>query len=137
MVDTQEGMTMHHPTTCLDHPDFSALRETISNFYGQPGALTPDARVALGNTAGEQARGGPPPKGGIVTSLNMFAKKVARWAYRILDEDIDALKAMGHSEDEIFEATTAASLGVSIAQLERAVALLDGTPLPTQMENKS
>ena len=40
------------------------------------------------------------------------------------DEQVDALKAAGHSEDEIFEATSSAALGAALYRLERGMSVL-------------
>ena len=51
---------------------------------------------------------------------------VVLYAYKTTDEDVAALKRAGYSEDEIFEITLSATLGASLARLERGLALLDG-----------
>src|SRR4051812_45945539 len=43
------------------------------------------------------------PAGAIPPALAAYADRVAHTAYKIRDEDIDQLRAQGHSEDEIFE----------------------------------
>jgi hypothetical protein len=48
--------------------------------------------------------------------------KIRAHAYKVTDEDIEALKKAGRSEDEIFELTCAAALGVSIHRATRALA---------------
>ena len=49
-----------------------------------------------------------------------FLDRVRHASYRVTDEDISALKAAGLSEDEIFELTVAASVGIAIERLETA-----------------
>ena len=51
--------------------------------------------------------------------------KVAKNAYKVIDEDIAAAKAAGLSEDELFELVVCAALGQSTRQLDSAVAALD------------
>ena len=48
--------------------------------------------------------------------------KIRAHAYKVTDEDIEALKRAGRSEDEIFELTCAAALGVSLHRCTRALA---------------
>ena len=48
--------------------------------------------------------------------------KIRAHAYKVTDEDIEALKQAGRSEDEIFELTIAAAVGVSILRASRALA---------------
>lgn len=57
--------------------------------------------------------------------LRAYAEKVAMHAYRITDEDVEALKRAGHSEDAIFEITAAAALGAAITRLERGLIALN------------
>jgi alkylhydroperoxidase family enzyme len=56
--------------------------------------------------------------------LRTYVDTVARHAYRVTDEDIEALKRAGHSEDAIFEVTAAAALGAAILRLERGLIVL-------------
>ena len=51
--------------------------------------------------------------------------KVAKNAYKVIDEDIAAAKAAGMSEDELFELVVCAALGQSTRQLDSAMAALD------------
>lgn len=54
-----------------------------------------------------------------------YVDKVARHAYRVTDEDVDAMKSIGWSEDAIFELTVAAAVGAAIMRLERGLQALD------------
>lgn len=56
--------------------------------------------------------------------LRAYVDKVAKHAYRITDEDVEALTRAGYSEDAIFEITAAAALGAAIARLERGLIAL-------------
>ena len=47
----------------------------------------------------------------------MYVAKVRDHSHRVTDSDIDALKAAGVSEDEIFEMTVAAALGAALRSL--------------------
>lgn len=61
----------------------------------------------------------PPELAGIID-------KIARYAYRVTDEEIDNLKNTGYSEDAIFELMLSAALGAGIARLERGMAAMRG-----------
>ena len=50
--------------------------------------------------------------------LASYAAKIAEHPYRITDEDIDALKAAGYSEDAIFELTLAAATREGVRRYE-------------------
>jgi len=67
---------------------------------------------------------GKPPAG----ALGSFAVKVAHNAASITDQQIEALKAAGHSEDAIFEVIITASVGAGLERLKKGLALL-GRPL--------
>ena len=54
-----------------------------------------------------------------------LVEKVARHAWKITSADVDAAKAAGLSEDEIFELTICAALGQATRQLGAALAALD------------
>lgn len=58
-------------------------------------------------------------------SLSILVNKVARYAYRVTDEDITSVKASGFTEDQIFELVICAALGQSTRQYESALAALD------------
>ncbi len=46
-----------------------------------------------------------------------YLEKVRRRAYAITDRDVEELEAAGLSENEIFEQTVAAAVGVGLARL--------------------
>ena len=60
----------------------------------------------------------------LAPDLRAYVDKVAKHAYRITDEDVEALQRAGHSEDVIFEITAAAALGAAILRLERGLIVL-------------
>jgi alkylhydroperoxidase family enzyme len=49
-----------------------------------------------------------------------YLEKVRERAYSISDADVDALKAVGCSEEEIFEQTVAAAIGEGLRRLDAA-----------------
>jgi hypothetical protein len=49
--------------------------------------------------------------------LEVYANKVSRYAYRVTDDDVRALRAAGYSEDQIFEATLSIALGAAQRRL--------------------
>jgi hypothetical protein len=62
----------------------------------------------------------------IPSELVAYVDKVTLFAYRITDEDVQRLKDAGYTEDAIFEITLCASLGASLARLERGLSALKG-----------
>jgi alkylhydroperoxidase family enzyme len=49
-----------------------------------------------------------------------YLRKVHERAYTVVDADVEALKAAGFSEDEIFEQTVAAAIGQGLRRLDAA-----------------
>jgi len=49
-----------------------------------------------------------------------YLRKVHERAYTVVDADVEALKADGLTEDEIFEQTVAAAIGEGLRRLDRA-----------------
>jgi len=64
----------------------------------------------------------------IPAELTGYVTKVALHAYKTLDEDIEALRNAGYSEDAIFEMTLSVAIGAGQARLERGLAALKGAP---------
>jgi alkylhydroperoxidase family enzyme len=56
--------------------------------------------------------------------LQGYINKLALHPYKITDDDVEALKAVGYGEDAIFEITISASLGAGLVRLEKALELL-------------
>lgn len=46
-----------------------------------------------------------------------YVEKVRRHAYRVVDDDVEALREAGYDEDAIFELTLAAALDAGMARL--------------------
>lgn len=78
-----------------------------------PGEL--DATVRRAAAAGE-----PLPD----AEATAYADKVRRHAYRIVDDDVIALRAAGYSDAQIFELTEAAAYGAARVRLNAALAAL-------------
>jgi len=58
----------------------------------------------------------PAPEG-----MEAYLDKVRRHAYRITDADVEALRAHGFSEDEIFEQTVSAAVAEGLSRLDAAL----------------
>jgi hypothetical protein len=50
--------------------------------------------------------------------IGSYLSKVRDASYRVVDEDVVALRAAGHNEEEIFEFTIAVALGAGLRGLE-------------------
>jgi alkylhydroperoxidase family enzyme len=54
-------------------------------------------------------------------AMGSYLAKVRAGAYAVTDADVDALKASGLTEDEIFEQTVAAAVGEGFRRLDTAI----------------
>jgi len=57
--------------------------------------------------------------------MDAYLAKVRERASTVVDEDVDALKEAGLSDDEIFESTVAIALGEGLRRLDRAEAVIE------------
>jgi alkylhydroperoxidase family enzyme len=57
-------------------------------------------------------------------AMTSYLTKVRERAYTVTDSDVEALKAAGLTEDEIFEQTVGAAIGQGLRRLDRAVEVI-------------
>lgn len=72
------------------------------------------------------AHGAERPEVTLPDELAGYVGKVCHAAYKIVDEEVDALKEAGHSDAAIYEITVAAAMGAAFAGLERVYGALEG-----------
>lgn len=58
------------------------------------------------------------------SAARAYLEKVRRTAYEITDRDVADLEVAGLSDDEIFELTVAAAVGVGLARLSTGLEIL-------------
>jgi hypothetical protein len=97
------------------------LREAVLDGSG---TTSPELRRAAAARSAELGGGPAAAEGEIPTDLRGYVDTIARHAYRVTDEDIDALRRAGWSEDAIFEISISAAVGAGFARLERGLAAL-------------
>ena len=97
------------------------LREAVLDGAG---TTSPRLRRAVASRSAELGGGPVPAAGEIPADLCAYVETIARHAYRVSDEDVDALRRAGWSEDAIFEVSISAALGAGFARLERGLAAL-------------
>ena len=56
--------------------------------------------------------------------FDTYLDKVRRHAHTITDEDVQALKEAGHSEDEVFEHTVSAAVAAGLERLDAGLRTL-------------
>jgi len=62
---------------------------------------------------------------GLAEPLGSLVHKVAVDSWNVTQKDIDAARASGHSEDQIFELVVSAAIGQANRQYETAMAALE------------
>jgi hypothetical protein len=102
------------------------IQKLVDTFFTSPGRTTPALRRAIEAHGASLAGGERKDEGPVPEELATYMEKVVLYTYKTMDEDVDEMKRAGYSEDEIFEITLSATLGPSLARLERGLALLDG-----------
>lgn len=100
-----------------------ALSDGVLN---SPGEVNSSLRRAVEAQAAELSGRASHQVGHVPAELEGYITKVARSAYKVTDQDIEALCAAGYSEDAIFELTLSAALGAGMVRLERGLSALKG-----------
>lgn len=98
----------------MENPHADTMRRLVEAVLDGPGELDPAVRRAIAEARYEEA----PP------ALRPYLDKVAHRAWTMTDEDVEALRRAGLSEDRIFEATVAAALGAGLERLRAGLAAL-------------
>jgi alkylhydroperoxidase family enzyme len=60
----------------------------------------------------------------VPSGMTAYVEKVRERAYAVVDRDIEALKAAGFSEDEIFEQTVVVAITEGLRRLDRATEVI-------------
>lgn len=94
------------------------MKRLVERVLNAPGELDPGARRAIL----EERTDGVPP------ALLPYLDKVAHRAWTVTDEDVEALRRAGVSEDQIFEATVTAAVGAGLKRLRAGLAALGEPP---------
>jgi len=69
----------------------------------------------------ERLRSAADPGRAAPEGMDAYLHKVRRQAYRVTDADVEALRARGFSEDEIFEQTVSVAVAEGLARLDAAL----------------
>ena len=104
----------------------------IDGVLNSPGGTISTLRQAVETYAAKLSGRVSSQTGQIPAELESYISKVALSAYQVTDQDIEALRTAGYSEDALFELTLSAALGAGIARLERGLSALKGEGDETQ-----
>ena len=77
-----------------------------------------DGHIAALRAAALPGREAPP-------EFENYLRKVRLHAYKVVDRDVDELKAAGFSEDEIFEHTVSVAVDAGLDRLDAALRVLE------------
>jgi hypothetical protein len=99
------------------------VQRAVDALLTSPAVCTPKFRQRVEAYAA-RLWGGSREAPEIPADLVDYVRKVALYAYKTTDEDIQRLKEAGYSEDVIFEITMCASMGAGLARLERGLTVL-------------
>jgi hypothetical protein len=108
------------------------VQKAVEALLTHPGSCTPALRRAVeahaAQLSGRRVNAAPKMPEELVTYVN----KVTLYAYKVTDQDVQQLKEAGYAEDAIFEITLCATVGASLARLQRGLAAMNGeTNAPT------
>jgi hypothetical protein len=106
-------------------PKVRQLVETFFDDNPNRGATSPELRRVIDSYAAHLSRTGW-ARATIPPELEAYVRKVTLYAYKVTDKDIVKLKALGYSEDDLFEITLSAALGAGRTRLECGLAALKG-----------
>jgi hypothetical protein len=104
------------------------VQKAIEALLTRSGCCTPALRQAIETHAARLSGGSDREPQRFPDDLIAYVEKVSRHAYEVTDQDVQQLKTAGYSEDAIFEITLCASVGASLARLERGLMALNGDP---------
>lgn len=97
-------------------------RAVLSKSGRTPESLRRTAEATAARAAGVNRAG----SGILPAELVEYVAKVAKHAYKVVDEDFEAMFDAGYDEEQIFEITVAAALGAGLSRLERGLVALRG-----------
>lgn len=108
-----------------DWPKVQQLVKTFFSDHPNRGVTPPELRQVIDGYAAHLSRAGW-ARAAIPPELEAYVRKVTLYAYKVTDEDIAQLKALGFTEDDLFEITLSAALGAGRIRLECGLAALKG-----------
>ncbi len=66
----------------------------------------------------------------VPSELHRYLEKLGKHAYKIIDEDVERLRAAGYGDEALYELTFAGAFGAAVAGLERTFEALHGAAAP-------
>lgn len=98
----------------------------IEGVLDTPGATSSTFRRAVKGQAAHFSGDTSRVPENVPVELQSYIRKVALHAYKVTDQDLEALRAAGYDEDAIFEITLSIALGAGMTRLEQGLRALEG-----------
>ncbi len=98
----------------------------IEGVLGTPGATPSTFRRAIKAQSAHLSGDTSHAPENVPVELESYIRKVALHAYKVTDQDFEALHLAGYDEDAIFEITLSIALGAAMARLEQGLKALEG-----------
>ena len=109
------------------HTRYTILSQRlIDAILTSPGEIDPTLRRIIEEQSAQWSSSSPQQVELVPPELVTYVKKMALYAYKTTEEDIESLRRAGYDEDAIFEITLSAALGAGMTRLERGLAALKG-----------
>ena len=109
------------------HTRYTVLSQHLTDaILTSPGETDPTLRRAIEEQSAQWSSSSPQQVEQVPPELVTYVKKVALYAYKTTDEDVEALRKAGYEEDAIFEITLSAALGAGMTRLACGLAALKG-----------
>jgi hypothetical protein len=104
------------------HENFEELRKAVLE---EPGVTSPEERARIANWSSNPDQ--VPANQQFPEPLAKLLNKVARYAYTVTDEDVQAVLDAGYAEDAVFEMILSAAVGSARVRYEYGMAALRAT----------
>ena len=109
------------------HTRYSAdTQSLVDAVLNSPGYTTPELRRSVATHVAQLCSRSSQDTQLLPQELERYVTRVALYAYRTTDEDIEELRKAGYSDDALFEITLSAALAAGMARLECGLAVLKG-----------
>ena len=98
------------------------IRQLCDSVLTSDGVTSPEERQKIAGWSANPDQG--PASQQLSEPLAKIITKVTLYAYKVTDEDIQALREAGYCEDAIFELVTSAAVGAAMRRYEQGMAAL-------------
>lgn len=110
----------------LDERYALPVQRLVEAVLTTPGETNPSLRQAIEEQVAHLTLHSAQKVATVPPELTTYIQKVALAAYKITDEDTEALQQAGYGEDAIFEITLSAALSAAMLRLQRGLSALKG-----------